>query len=156
MFDASMDSNTVLQDLWNPISERLAECTAAIFVTPEWNGMASPALKNFCMFVDSELAHKPVLLVSVTAGMTNGAYPIAEMRMSSFKNADICYIPNHIIIRSAGHCFHGDIALDDNKADKTARDRIEKTLKILSAYSEALMIMRKNSGDVLDVFAFGM
>ncbi len=38
------------------------------------------------------------LIVAVSSG-AGGAYPVAELRMSSYKNSRICYIPEQIIIR---------------------------------------------------------
>ncbi len=32
---------------WNPIAEELKASDAFVFITPEWHGMATPALKNF-------------------------------------------------------------------------------------------------------------
>ena len=46
--------------IWGDHSEMLAESEAVIIVTPEWNGMVTPTLKNFFLLCSSgELAHKP-------------------------------------------------------------------------------------------------
>jgi azobenzene reductase len=156
MYDDTISDNSEVASLWNPISEKLTECTAAVFITPEWNGMAAPALKNMLLYLGKELAHKPVLLVSVVAGMTNGAYPIAELRMSSYKNPHICYIPNHVIVRNAGSCFIGDEPSDENKSDTVARSRIARSLEILGAYADALKTMRETLDNDWNEFPNGM
>lgn len=33
--------------IWSAVSKRLHDSSAFIFITPEWDGMASPAIKNF-------------------------------------------------------------------------------------------------------------
>lgn len=62
-----------------------------------------------------ELAHKPALIVFVSSD-DGGSYPVAESRMSSYKNSRICYLPEHLIIRNVSTVFntsaddHSDIA----------------------------------------------
>jgi len=34
--------------LWGPISAELKAADALVVVTPEWSGMATPGVKNFC------------------------------------------------------------------------------------------------------------
>ena len=74
-------------------------------MTPEWNGMATPAIKNFFLYFSSSvLFHKPALIVTVSAGH-GGAYPVIELRSSGYKNTKLCYIPEHVIIREAANVF---------------------------------------------------
>lgn len=155
-FDDTLEENPAQQELWNPIAKELAESNAFVFITPEWNGMASPMLKNFFMYVDMELAQKPALLVSVTAGMTNGAYPIAELRASSYKNNYVCYIPNHVIVRKVGDCFLDEVVNPENKSDVIARNRIDYSLDVLVLYGKALSDMRKNTAIDWNQFDSGM
>ena len=68
---------------------------------PEYGGMATPNSKTFLVFNNGELFHKPGLIISVSSG-TGGAYPISELRSSSYKNSHIMWIPEHIIIRNVG------------------------------------------------------
>ncbi len=57
-------------------------------------------LKNFfLMFSRFELGHKPAMIVAVSSG-DGGAYPVAELRMSSYKNNRICYIPEQLNLRN--------------------------------------------------------
>lgn len=54
---------------WPGIAERLRQAEALVVLSPEWNGMACPALKNFFLYAGrAELAHKPALLVGVSSG----------------------------------------------------------------------------------------
>ncbi len=76
--------STDIEAVWGsgaaaPVVERLEACDGAVFVTPEWAGMPSPALLNFLLQIGTSLAHKPVLLVGVSSGR-NGSYPIAALR----------------------------------------------------------------------------
>ena len=71
--------DAVWSEAWSPIAARLDEATGIVLVVPEWGGMAPPALKNFLLLCAHELAHKPALIVSVSAG-DGGTYPVAELR----------------------------------------------------------------------------
>ena len=85
---------------WGSISNKLLQSDAFIFVVPEYGGMATPAAKNFFLLCgNGELSHKPGLIISVSSG-NGGAYPITELRSSSYKNTHIMWIPENIIIRN--------------------------------------------------------
>ena len=57
-------------------------------------------MKNFFLHCNNgELAHKPGLIIAISSG-TGGAYPIADLRLSSYKNTHIMWIPENIIIRN--------------------------------------------------------
>ncbi len=154
LYDDTLEESPEQQAAWNPLAEKLLQCDGAIFITPEWNGMAAPALKNFCMFVEGELTHKPVLLVAVTSGATNGAYPIAEMRMTSYKNNHICYIPEHLIVRNVEQCF--GVYDEQNIIDNKTRERMHWALDILTGYATALKTMRETSTVDLTRYPYGM
>mgnify|MGYP006207427435 CR=1 FL=1 len=84
---------------WPAMAAQLEEADALVLLSPEWNGMACPALKNFFLYAGrAELAHKPALLVGVSSGL-GGAYPLSELRASSYKNCRLCYLPEHLIVR---------------------------------------------------------
>ena len=92
--------NGIWGDTWNLISDNLKKSDGFILVVPEYGGMATPAAKNiFLLCGNGEFAHKPGLIVSVSSG-NGGAYPISELRMSSYKNTHIMWIPENIIIRN--------------------------------------------------------
>ncbi|HKM36814.1 MAG TPA: NAD(P)H-dependent oxidoreductase [Thiopseudomonas sp.] len=141
-------------DLWRSYAARLQAADALIVITPEWHGMASPALKNFFVLASKEeLAHKPALLVSVSSGL-GGAYPLSELRSSSFKNNRLCYIPEHIIVRQVNAMLHSGPVVDDN--DKRLRPRIDYALGVLGHYATALVAVRKAVDMSQPEFANGM
>ena len=75
--------------------------------------MAPAAIKNFFLCVGMpELAHKPALACAVSAG-EGGAYVIAELRMSSYKNNRVCWLPEHLIARSVKAICNDDATLND-------------------------------------------
>ena len=87
-------------ETWSSISENFNNSDGFILIVPEYGGMATPAAKNlFLLCGNGEFSHKPGLIVSVSSG-NGGAYPIAELRSSSYKNTHIMWIPENIIIRN--------------------------------------------------------
>ncbi len=124
---------------WDELNHLLIEADAIVLITPEWNGVASPLLKNFLMMCDGAVtANKPVLLVSISSGVC-GAYPIAELKMNAFKNNKMLPIPDHLIVRSANEVLNMDCTTD---RDQQIRDRINFSLHTLFSYAEALKQMR--------------
>ena len=94
------DAKGIWGQTWNSISESLISSDGFILVVPEYGGMASPSAKNLFLLCGSgEFSHKPGLIVSVSSG-DGGAYPVAELRSSSYKNTHIMWIPENIIIRN--------------------------------------------------------
>jgi hypothetical protein len=116
--------------------------------------MVPAALKNLFLFAaDGSLYHKPGLIVGVSASR-NGAYPVAELRVSSYKNTHLQYISEHVIVRQVGDVLNEEAA---QSADDTAlRKRLDYSLSVLAEYAKALRLVR-DSG-VLDrkAFPFGM
>lgn len=141
------------KDLWGPISAELESSDAAVFVAPEWGGMVPPGLKNFFLLIGKELAHKPAMIVSVS-GSRGGAYPIAELRQSSYKNSFICYIPDHVIVRNVESVLNGQSAENDD--DTFIRHKIDYSLDILSLYAEGLTKVRQSGKLNFKDFPFGM
>ena len=92
------------------------------------------------MWGGDELAHKPALLTAVSAAV-GGAYPIAELRMSSYKNNRIAYMPEHLIIRSAGKVLNEEVAGEE---DEKLRARIDYCLQLLGQYSQAHIAIRES------------
>jgi NAD(P)H-dependent FMN reductase len=142
------------QHNWGSISSKLQESSAIVVVVPEWAGMVPPALKNFFLLCSSEdVGHKPALLVSVSSGI-GGSYPIAELRMSSYKNNRLVYIPDHVIIRDVESMFHGVEASSDR--DLGARDRLDYSLKVLLEYARALTHVRQSGVINYADFPYGL
>lgn len=132
-------------DLLTPISEGLASSDAFVIISPEYHGQVPSALKNFfLMWSKGELAHKPAMLVTVSSA-DGGAYPIAELRMSSYKNNRICYIPEQTIIRNVESVLNDAPEDNNTDADSYFRGRIDFNLAILKEYAIALKQVR-NSG----------
>ena len=127
-------------ETWNKISDNLNNSDGFILVVPEYGGMAAPAAKNFFLLCgDGELAHKPGLIVSVSSG-NGGAYPISELRSSSYKNTHIMWIPENIIIRNVeefnpgAHGEHIPNWLDD---------RIDYVLNLFLTYASNMKPIRE-------------
>ncbi len=127
-------------NVWNSISDNLNQSDGFILIVPEYGGMATSAAKNvFLLCGNGEFAHKPGLIVSVSSG-NGGAYPIAELRMSSYKNTHIMWIPENIIIRNVEEFNPG--AHGDN-IPEWLDDRINYVLKLLLAYALNMKPLRK-------------
>lgn len=145
---------------WNerlaPLKAQLIESDAFVIVAPEWHGQVPAGLKNFfLMFNRFELGHKPAVIVTVSSG-DGGAYPVAELRMSSYKNNRICYIPEQLVLRNIEAILNEKIEDNDVEADGYFRERISWVLEILRGYAVALKSMRENTEIHHDKFGNGM
>ncbi|MBD2781412.1 NAD(P)H-dependent oxidoreductase [Xenorhabdus sp. 42] len=137
---------------WRPISRDLIKSDAFIFITPEWHGMVTPALKNFLLHCSlKELGHKPALLSSVSSGI-NGVYPLCELRMTGFKNNHVCFLPDHLIFRQSDNLISNDLIC----SDELFENRANYTLKLLKSYSSALKLVRENMGEESKKYQYGM
>lgn len=135
---------------WNILSTKLALSDAFIFVVPEWHGMVPAKLKNLLLFCNkNELAHKPVLLISISSG-NGGVYSLAELRMSSHKNTKICYIPESIVIRKVNSFDF------NNYLNSELIGYIESCFHILYNYSVALQSIRHSNLGYLEQYPNGM
>ena len=144
------------QELLTPIKQQLASSDAFVIISPEWHGQVPAGLKNFfLLFSKNELGHKPALIVTVSAG-DGGTYPVAELRMSSYKNNRICYIPEQVIIRHVEKILN-DIADDnDQRSDSYYRERLQWSLNILREYAFALQQVRNSGLTINEKFGNGM
>ena len=143
-----------MQEMWKTYSDELKSCDGFIVISPEWGGMVPSGLKNFFLLCDSqELAHKPALIVSVSAGI-NGAYPVSELRMSSYKNTYLSYLPSHIIVRNVGDVLNEDESVDDR--DTSIRERIWYELNIFTHYIKAYKKIREEAEFDFKKYPFGM
>lgn len=149
------DNRAEWDKTWLHYSNLLSECDAIIIVTPEWGGMVPAALKNFFLLCSNlELFHKPALIISISSG-NNGAYPIAEIRMSSYKNTKICYIPEHIIIRDVESVLN-NFRETQNEYDAYIQERIIHTMKILNVYASCFRPLRGNEIICSNKYIYGM
>lgn len=143
-------------ELLSPLREQLSSCDALVIISPEWHGQVPAGLKNFfLLFGKNELGHKPALIVSVSSGI-GGSYPVAELRMSSYKNNRICYIPEHVIIRDVESVLNEDAAENNADSDAYIRERLHWSLDILREYAIALKPLRDSGITQNDKFGNGM
>lgn len=145
---------------WNqrlaPLKQQLTESDGFIIIAPEWHGQVPAGLKNFfLMFNRFEMGHKPALIVTVSSA-DGGAYPVAELRMSSYKNNRLCYIPEQLVLRNIEKILNEDAADNDEDADVYFKERISWTLGILRGYAVALKSMRESTEIHNDKFGNGM
>ena len=128
------------EDEFNLISSNLSSSNGFIIVVPEYGGMATPNSKNlFLLFNNGELFHKPGLIVSISSG-NGGAYPISELRSSSYKNSHIMWIPENIIIRNVEQFSPGN---HGNLIPEWIDHRIEYACSLLINYAECLKPIQK-------------
>lgn len=137
----------------NAVKQRVAAADALVLIVPEWNGMAPSAIKNFFLWCNvNELAHKPALLVAVSAG-TGGAYVINEMRTSSYKNSRLLYLPEHLLYRDVENLWVAD---SPTKSDSYLSERTQYAVDLLNAYAKAMVPVRKQALDTMGAFTNGM
>lgn len=142
------------KSLWSPISAELKGCDAVVVISPEWGGMVPAGLKNFFLLCGSgELAHKPGMIIAVSSGI-GGSYPVNELRISSYKNTRLCYIPDHVIVRNVGSMLKGDTPSDEH--DKSLRERLTYSLKVLVEYGKGLKSVRESGVLNYERFPYGM
>ncbi len=142
--------------LLDPIRTELESSDGFVVVTPEWHGQVPAGLKNFfLLFGKNELGHKPAMIVAVSSG-DGGAYPVAELRMSSYKNNRLCYIPEHVIVRHVENVLNEDASDNNESADGYFRERIDWALHILKAYAVGLQHVRDSGVTATEKFNNGM
>ena len=134
------NGNGVWGEVWNSISDNLNKSDGFILVVPEYGGMATPAAKNiFLLCGNGEFAHKPGLIVSVSSG-NGGAYPIAELRSSSYKNTHLMWIQENVIIRNVEEFNPGD---HGDNIPEWLDDRINYVLNLFLAYASNMKPLRE-------------
>lgn len=144
--------NTEEWQQWTPIANLLKQSDAVVLITPEWHGMATPVLKNFLLLTtDEELAHKPVLLVSVSASV-NGVYPISELRMTGNKNNHACFLPDHLIFRNVEQL----LTTNHQCTDSQMHQRSQYTIDLLASYAQALAPVHRDMVTTGKPFRYGM
>ena len=111
-----------------------------ILIVPEYGGMATPIAKNlFLLCGNGEFAHKPGLILSVSSG-NGGAYPVAELRSTSYKNTHIMWIPENLIIRNVEEFNPGN---HGKNIPEWLDKRIDYVLKLFIAYADNMKPLRK-------------
>jgi NAD(P)H-dependent FMN reductase len=143
------------KEILSPISAELSNSDGFVIIAPEYHGQVPAALKNFFLMWKHELSHKPALIVGVSS-VDGGAYPVAELRMSSYKNNRLCYIPEHLIIRNVESVLNEDPSKNNSETDGYFRERIDWCLGILKEYAAALKQVRESGVTKTDKFTNGM
>ena len=150
------DDDPVWVERLADLKQKLSDSDGFVIISPEWHGQVPAGLKNFfLMFNRFQLGHKPALIITVSSA-DGGAYPVAELRMSSYKNNRICYLPEHVILRNVESILNDDAKDNDESADGYFRERIDWALGILRGYAVALKGMRANTEIFHDKFGNGM
>lgn len=150
------ENDSTWNQILNPHRQVLNQTDGLVIISPEYCGMASPALKNFFLFWTKQIiAHKPAMIIGVSSTEHGGAYPVAELRMSSSKNSRILYIPDHVIIRSADTLPKKLNEIVDKDQLRTV-ERLNHGVKVLLAYSKTLKPLRATTDFEFDKFANGM
>jgi len=157
LWDQSLwEDNPEWKERLAPIREQLTSSDGFVIVSPEWHGQVPAGLKNFfLLFNRFELGHKPAMIVTVSSA-DGGSYPVAELRMSSYKNNRICYIPEQVIVRNVEKVLNDKAEDNNQEADSYFRERISWSLGILKAYAEAMKPMRESAQLHHDKFGNGM
>ena len=149
--DMWSDENNDTKETWEKVSGPLKDCDAFVVISPEWGGMASSGLKNLFLYAGGSdlFAFKPAYLVTVSSGR-GGAYPVAELRMSSYKNTFINYLPEHLIVRDCENVFN---APNDNEY---LHDRAVYGLGVLVEFGKAFKEVRDSGVIDLENYPYGM
>jgi NAD(P)H-dependent FMN reductase len=154
--EAIWDKDPVWQSRLKPISDQLKQSDGFVIIAPEYHGMVPAGLKNFFLcFGRNELAHKPGLIVGVSSA-DGGAYPVAELRMSSYKNSRICYLPEQLIIRHVETVLNPEPENNNQDADAYFRGRIDWVLRQLQQYATALKQVRESGVTDMSKYGNGM
>lgn len=144
------DETSVIARSFAPISQHLEGCDAFVVITPEWSGMATPAIRNFLLMCQRyELSHRPTLLVSVSSGYPKSA-PLNELRGSGYKNTRMLYIPENLVIGDVASFLNGT---STHYATTVARCRY--ALSLLGEYARSLSHFDRNIINHAE-FPFGM
>ena len=140
LWTENFNKDLELLENWKNISKKLISSDAFILVVPEYGGMASPVAKNFFLYCsDGELTHKPGLIVSISSG-NGGAYPVSELRSSSYKNRHIMWIPENIIIRNVNQFNPGN---QGKLIPEWLEKRIDYVLELLILYGRYMKPIQK-------------
>ena len=148
LWDGEREAN----DSVKTVQDTIASADGLVFVVPEWHGMAPAGLKNLFLWCGHpHFAHKPALIVAVSASV-GGAFVVAELRSSSYKNSRLLWLPEHLILRNAGDLWIGNAGESEDYLTKRAAYATEQ----LKIYTEALTPQRAVLTAGIKDFANGM
>lgn len=134
--------------------QSMADSDGILIVTPEWGGAASPVLKHFILMSEKvSFAHKPVLIFGVSATPVGGIRPIEDLK-GMFKNSRGVFLPEPIVINSAGSFLQGEDR--DEKREEYITKRADYALDLLIEYSKALKQVRDSGVIDHETYLHGM
>ncbi len=139
------DDSGELSDNVEKLLGVLNECDAAVFVSPEWNGMMSYGLINMQHYLGKQLAHKPVMLAGVSSGR-GGHYPLMQMRTMGYKNNQYVISPEALLVQGVNEIMN-DHEPEVGSVDESVQARADYALRNLIEYAKALKAV-KDSGVV--------
>ena len=116
--------------------------------------MMSVGLLNLLHYVKHEFAHKPVMLVGVSASR-GGSYPLLQMRMMGYKNRHFVILPESLLVTDCKNVFN-DNNFDDSAPDLYLKKRADYALNILVKYAESLQSVRQSGIVDFDAYPNGM
>lgn len=154
------------EDMWNAKSEQaknwqqyaeiLRNFGSFVVVAAEWAGAIPVSLRNFILHTSfKEMAHKPAMIVSVSAS-GNGVYPISELKSYSAKNNGLLYIPDHVIVRDAGEVLDNNEMDELDKNDFWIKERINFSIANLELYTKNMKNLRAEADFDLEKYSFEM
>ncbi len=157
LWDEDLGSGEGQWEFLPGLTKKLQDSDGFVIVSPEWHGMATSALKNFFLLcnVNSGLAHKPAMITTVSVA-DGGAYVVAELRTSSYKNNRLCYIPEQLVVRNVGQVFNSSPEDNNPEANDYFVERADYTLGVLLAYAAALRNVRADGAADLAEYPNGM
>ena len=148
LWNGERDAN----DSVKSVQETIASADGLVFVVPEWHGMAPAGLKNLFLWCGHpHFAHKPALIVAVSASV-GGAFVVAELRSSSYKNSRLLWLPEHLILRDAPELWAGNERESDDYLSKRAAYATDQ----LKTYTDTLSPRRAELIAGIKEFANGM
>jgi NAD(P)H-dependent FMN reductase len=148
-YSPDQKENPEFKQTWGEVEGMLQKAEGLVLITPEWDGMATPMLKNFLLTASTYtglLAHKPALIIT-DSDSRGGAYPISDLRASGYKNNFLVYTPDHLIVRDVQNVFNSTEPLEGNNSDDFYHTKLIYSLNMLHEYAKALVHVR-NSGVV--------
>lgn len=148
------DGDDGWKDRLGPAKDLLEAADGLVFVVPEWNGAAAPALLNLQLYIGHAIAHKPVMLVGVSAGR-GGQYPLRDLRGSGYKNSKYVVIPESVVITDVNNMLNDD-GDSPEAPDHYVKQRLLYALKVLVSYAEAMRGIRQSGVIDHDSYPFGM
>lgn len=132
--------------LWEPgfaykYAPDIAECEGLVFILPEWHGMATPAMKNWFLYLNmDDIAHKPILLCGVSSGQ-GGQYSVLDIRSFSFKNHRPMYLPETLLMQGSD-ALSGFVKQTPGRV--RCMQKIDYSLRLLDLYIQSLRELRVN------------